>query len=393
MAPLLLDLKSPTVDVVLKWMKDGKLPGFDLLGRVDEGVANWSQDLLKKQLLTRFDFGNYGMDLDLSDQELSRERVAELAQALSGDESLTGLHLSRTHLGDEGVELLSKAMSKASALQVLSLSRNGLSEKACAGLANVLKKSTTLKTLDLGGNAIGSAGVAAISGGLMENDFLTDLDLSANGIADEGAECLAAAVEANPHTLALLDLSGNKLSEGGAEMLTAAFVASSAPGRLHLGGGPARPYWSIEGDKSQQFTVRCTPGDVRITPGRRNPWEPPAGRPEPKPVVPQEGPAPAPGAGESDSPIEAEMSFEQEEDELDVCFRSDAILERDRELMSVEITARRLVVRVKEQVLLDAELYSLAEPAESSWTVRDGVLEIYLVKAQEGEEWPRLTCE
>ena len=131
--------------------------------------------------------------IDLKHCELE---VNYLAQRLSENLNVRGLHLSDNGITNKRLDILAKGLCKNSTLETLILCGNVLGFKSespskFTGMAEMLKTNDKLKQLTLGHNRLGSAGVTWIANALESNKGVKHLYLKNTNCGDEGAAALA----------------------------------------------------------------------------------------------------------------------------------------------------------------------------------------------------------
>lgn len=80
--------------------------------------------------------------------------------------------------------------------------------------------------------------------------------------------------------------------------------------------------------------------------------------------------------------------MQQDDKELDLVF-SIPRLDPDAKA-AVSLSATALKITALQQTLVDLQLFSCIDPASFELSSRDFILELTLVKAKQGELWPRL---
>jgi len=86
----------------------------------------------------------------------------------------------------------------------------------------------------------------------------------------------------------------------------------------------------------------------------------------------------------------AEYSWKQNDEEVEVTFKKEGLQKGDKKLVKVSFSSKRLKVEVKGEVIIDSALEGATTPDENTWTLSDGVLQVTLSKANEGESWNSL---
>ncbi|MEM7616793.1 MAG: hypothetical protein AAF195_00240 [Pseudomonadota bacterium] len=134
-----------------------------------------------------------------------------LVNILKDSKTITELDLSDNWIGSKAFDKIITAIGK---LTSLNLANNYLGDKdvnRVAELAAALKGNETLKCLNIESNDIGVDGAADLAAALYYgNSTLTSLNLASNNIRDHGAADLAAALNGNS-TLTSLNLEGNNI--------------------------------------------------------------------------------------------------------------------------------------------------------------------------------------
>ncbi|CAE7459989.1 LRRC74A [Symbiodinium sp. CCMP2456] len=373
MPSLRLSLESQVVDLAVRWTQEEKLRSFKLRGWNDLAADLLAEDVLKKQELRLCDFHpERDVSVDFS-ETLSAACLADLFQALKQEKHLAELCLR--DLGDKAMPALCRS---AQTLRSLQLSGCGLTDAAGEPLGQLLQVSESLCKLSLSDNRLGCKAAACLSAGLRCSDFLCELNLRLNAIADRGCCCLAEALQVNPYVLETLDVSENDFGEVGQKTLAAAFGKSCSLARLRLGDGGGAPCLleksptaavGLEGApplpraarRGFGFVVHCHSSGAEIC------------------------------AEEADCPISHPgklVDMQQDDKELDLVF-SIPRLEPDVKA-AVSLSATALKITALQQTLVDLQLFSRIDPARFELSSRDFILELTLVKAKQGELWPRL---
>ncbi|WP_454780690.1 hypothetical protein [Legionella sp. WA2022007384] len=148
------------------------------------------------------------VSLDLSDQEISKERLYELVDAINGNSYLKRIKMNCCMIDDEKVKIL----SRLSTIEVLSLRANKITDKGMYLMADM----TSLKKLDLSSNNGCNKNITAQ--GLkffVRNSTLEQLTLSDNELDDKCAKNLART------NVRRLILSNNQMTYRGARYLAA----------------------------------------------------------------------------------------------------------------------------------------------------------------------------
>ncbi|KAF9956626.1 hypothetical protein BGZ72_002637 [Mortierella alpina] len=164
---------------------------------------------------------------------LREKEIADLAEALKTNLSLTTLDLQGNAIGNDGAKALAAALEINSTMTTLNLTDNDIGPLGANALAEALKTNSTLTTLNLRGNAIGDDGAKALAAALKINSTMTTLNLTYNGIGPLGANALAEALKTNS-TLTALNLSLNNIQYDGAKALGEALKTNSTLTDLNL---------------------------------------------------------------------------------------------------------------------------------------------------------------
>jgi len=149
----------------------------------------------------------------------SRDGLAELWDALGGNDQLLSLDLTGWKLGDVGARRAAHMLTQNRTLRVLRLAKHGISHTGSRELATALSSNRTLRELDLAENPLADRGSLFLAAVLGRNESaLQRLVLRACQLSDVGARSMADALEHNM-SLALLDLSRNACTSAGADAL------------------------------------------------------------------------------------------------------------------------------------------------------------------------------
>lgn len=107
------------------------------------------------------------------------------------------------------------------------------------------------------------------------------------------------------------------------------------------------------------------------------------------------------GGGDEDGPVETESySWRQTGDEVEITFKSPpegepegngrvVLRKEDKKLVKVSFSRGAIKVVAKGETLLDAPLCQPCQPDECTWTLSDGVLQLTVAKASDGQ-WKSL---
>lgn len=152
-------------------------------------------------LLMRSEPAQHIKYLNLSDNLIRAQGVADLGRALEVNASLTELLLKLNRLGDEGGKLLVESLRTNKSLVMLTLSHNEMGSETAKALSDVLRQNSTLTSLDVAGNPFLEEGGRLIREGVEANKTLTDLDLRGCGILESDASAVADFLENRKHAL------------------------------------------------------------------------------------------------------------------------------------------------------------------------------------------------
>eukprot|EP00948_MAST-09A_sp_MAST-9A-sp1_P000855 g855.t1 len=176
-------------------------------------------------------------ELYIADNWIGNEGAVFVAHYLKSDNHLTALDLGYNQIGREGIEEIINAISHNTSLLHLCLAGNDMDDvDAVLFVENGLRHNTTLTTLDLSKNLISDQGATAL-GRLMlrqgEMNVLSDINLSWNNIGPEGAVGFAKGLKMSK-TLANLDLGWNVIGDVGAMSIGLALSKSASVTSLNL---------------------------------------------------------------------------------------------------------------------------------------------------------------
>ena len=161
-----------------------------------------------------------------------------LAEALTTAPALRSLNLSSNGVG-RGAAAFADALRMTNCnLASLNLRDNALGAAGVAELAEALRHNSSLTELDLSANpGCGSAGAVALGAALVRNETLRSLNLGGCALGDDGAIALAQGL-AGARGLRRLSLFTNAISDSGAAEL-ARGAARGELTELELRGNPA----------------------------------------------------------------------------------------------------------------------------------------------------------
>lgn len=165
----------------------------------------------------------------------SNLEVDAIGWAMTYNQTLTKLDLSKNNITDRAVISLAAGLGNNTVLQELSLEGNAVDVEGAQGLADGLAQNTSLQVLDLNGNRVKAVGAIAIGKALRDNHSLRVLLLSGNQIMCAGAAGLASMIAVND-TLVEVGLADNCISTEGAAALGQAVGTNMTLLRLNLRG-------------------------------------------------------------------------------------------------------------------------------------------------------------
>jgi len=356
---LILDLDSHIVDVAVDWGRRGLLEAIVLLGRTSGAVRDWADMVLAGgRELRECHFEDMGIELSLADAAcLSRfSEVDRLVAALKKDVAITSLSLARCCLDNSSANMLAGGLIRNRTLRHLSLSENDIGDEGVEAISAALEQHPALQSLDLSSNHFGENGVRFIAEGLARNRSLRSLDLSANSsIGDIGAKCLAAALDPQARSAASAKLQQLGLEECCINQTGRSALQKAAANRRSAGApellisfepsSAAHQPWSKE--RGEGFVVVCSPGGVEITTTET-------------------------GLGR--------LSWGQTDIALSIQLRIPWLRRWHRGTVFVEFGARKLHIEARCRPLLDLDLFAAISAEESSFSIREGLLEVTLVK-------------
>lgn len=168
-------------------------------------------------MLDRLKENNTPQDYTLSGLNLGSARLRMLVGAVTDNNSLLGLNLSRKELVQVDAIEIANMLSKNKKLQKLELEGNMLNSIGVKTIAReLIKNNTTLRYLDLEGNKITGptkqdyVAVEEIAEMLKENKKLLILNLASTGLNENSGRLLVDAMRQNT-TLISLEIMGNEL--------------------------------------------------------------------------------------------------------------------------------------------------------------------------------------
>jgi Ran GTPase-activating protein (RanGAP) involved in mRNA processing and transport len=169
-----------------------------------------------------------GTDISLLNQRVGNVGMTSMAEALSGNCTVTWLDISGCDIGPQGIKALAPFLRESSVLQTLWLASNPLlGDQGCTELATGLRTNTVLVKLDLTSCSVGAPGCTSIVKALQANPSLRELRLALNAFGDEGATAVASSLK-DMRNLQELDLSGSFVRQAGNAKLSQEF-------KFHMG--------------------------------------------------------------------------------------------------------------------------------------------------------------
>ena len=139
--------------------------------------------------------------------------VVLLADALSTQEGLQSISLSKNSLNDELIGILSEGVYMSDTLGELRVTGNPLSIKGIEYLGNAVKESKSIKLLDLSYNELEDAAIVKLAT-ILSDSQVTEWNIEGNQLTDLGANALASELASN-QKLQCLDVSHNPIKENG----------------------------------------------------------------------------------------------------------------------------------------------------------------------------------
>lgn len=153
-------------------------------------------------------YSNYNLKkLDLSCNPL-HYFPTDISYALENNTCLKDCNFSDCSLTKEAINYLGKILIKNKGLEVLNISSNSIEDLWLQVLCNSLEKNFILKSLNLSKNRIKNTGAKLLSEALKLNQSLIELNLKENAIKDSGGEDLCEATRLN-HVILKLGLDLN----------------------------------------------------------------------------------------------------------------------------------------------------------------------------------------
>eukprot|EP01118_Nematostelium_gracile_P014531 TRINITY_DN5685_c0_g1_i2.p1 TRINITY_DN5685_c0_g1~~TRINITY_DN5685_c0_g1_i2.p1 ORF type:complete len:327 (+),score=81.45 TRINITY_DN5685_c0_g1_i2:82-1062(+) len=147
--------------------------------------------------------------LNVSNNQLKKDGIFKMSEALEDNRSLKELFLSSTGMGSEGAKEIAKSLRNNTTINILKISHNNIKVDGAMALAIHLKNNKTLTQLDLGFNALDGSVVQPITEAfLTEHSSLTDLSFAENKqLGKDGGMALGNMLR-NSTSLKRLDLRG-----------------------------------------------------------------------------------------------------------------------------------------------------------------------------------------
>ena len=201
------------------------------------------------------------VELDLSNNNMTKIVADELALAIENNKSLQELNISGNKLTTDGIIKISQSISSISNLRILDISNNQITERAadaiahaissnngleqlylssnkmCAGvlmIATALMNLSSLKILALNDNEISTVAASKIASAIMSNSSLEDLRLRNNNLMTSGIITIAKSLS-YISTLKILDIHKNWITEEATDALSLAILSNTKIEQLYLG--------------------------------------------------------------------------------------------------------------------------------------------------------------
>ncbi|XP_063413846.1 leucine-rich repeat-containing protein 74A-like [Mytilus trossulus] len=181
-------------------------------------------DLLVELNLTKNDIGREALilleealdknlkllDLNLSDNNINSSDCDIIRKIMEGDNMLQSLNLSNNRICNVGGQQIARGLVRNDRLKVLNLSWNRITGKGAAAIGYALAKNSDLQVLNISWNGFELGGAHAIAHGLSLNTCLKELDISSNRIGQSGVTQLMKGVNKNT-TLEALKIADNPI--------------------------------------------------------------------------------------------------------------------------------------------------------------------------------------
>ena len=151
------------------------------------------------------------MEVNLQGNKLGDYALIELCDALTDNDSITKLNLSKNLLTNKAAELIGKMLQENNSLEELYLSWNQIKGQGGIALFEGMKVRSQIKVLDLSWNSLGlynSPFAQYFADYISKDKALVHLDLSNNYFTKSAAITISKALEQN-HTLYGLHFQGN----------------------------------------------------------------------------------------------------------------------------------------------------------------------------------------
>lgn len=170
----------------------------------------------------------------IAGNELDRDGVAPICEALADADEVQGLWLKRNPLGPEGAEPVAALLRTDPSIDTLDLVNTGLLDAGALAVIEALDDNHTLRHLYLGTNGLTPAVAPALARTLSEHDRLHSLYIDCNRLGDEGVAILVPALARN-RNLRRLSMASNRIGAEGAAALASALVDHPSLVYLSLG--------------------------------------------------------------------------------------------------------------------------------------------------------------
>lgn len=124
--------------------------------------------------------------LRLSNVQLNRSSILELAESLKENKMFKEIDLSYNHLGNESLVALNQLLKKQHILEKINLEDTGIDRYFAIDFAKILHLNPQIKSLNLSKNKLNDIGVLSIVRNLHNSHNLTHIDLRDNNLGKIG---------------------------------------------------------------------------------------------------------------------------------------------------------------------------------------------------------------